>query len=327
MKASTMRAVTWTATAIVGAAGLSQGVLFWVHSKERLYAAQPGEIRQGLRETSKGQVVVRRKVDDYYAIKDVNVSGVAPAPEVAESQPASSPATVFNPLDKILSLRGTQVHETDPALSAAWVSWIDPQIADSVRQRRNVLREGDAFPEPYRSKWELRKIEVKRALFFNKDEAKEYVQKVPEFESAPTTSRPAGGSGVASAESSSRPAGYGVPAETKKVSETELWLSQRDYEDLERNGLEMMGREVQTAAYLDPKTRRPAGLRVTVIRPNSVASRFGLKEGDIVKELNGSAIRSTSDVYAYAQEHPGVKSVQLSIERYGRPITITYVLP
>ncbi|HKE01836.1 MAG TPA: PDZ domain-containing protein, partial [Planctomycetota bacterium] len=144
--------------------------------------------------------------------------------------------------------------------------------------------------------------------------------------SSPLTSRSGGGPGGASG-SSDRPAGYAVPAETKEANPHEWWLSQGDREYLETHGTDLLGREVQTAPYIDPKTRCPEALRVTVVRPGSMASKLGLREGDLVRAVNGTKIRSTSDVYGFAHDHPDVKSVDVTVERFGRPITLTYVLP
>jgi hypothetical protein len=279
--------------------------------------------------------VDRKKKEDYAPIERFNLRGVAPAKEVPTSAPADvAPTVQINPIDSVVRVRAVKLHESDPSQSAIYVNWIDPQIDKVEQRRRFMLRAGEAFPKPYDAKYRVKAIELTRVVYED-DAQKEFVQNVLESSSA-VTSRPGGsasapGRGVtgggALTQGPARPAGYEVPLETRKITEHEFWISEKEAEDLGKNGLDMIGREVQTAPYVDPKTKRAAGLRVTLVRPGSTPERFGLREGDIVKEMNGVGVKSTSDVYDYANQNPGVKSVIVTVERFGRPVTFTYVIP
>jgi type II secretory pathway component PulC len=328
VKASTLGAVLWTATALAAAAGISQFVLFWMHREERLRIVDVGSIRQGVRETARPKGALERPDRAFYdVITNVNVRGVAPPKPVEDVPVTSAPVAKINPLETVVRVRATQVHVANAGMSNALVSWLDTQISDSDRKNHILIKEGQAFPKPYDTSYRVKKIETDLVRFEDKAGA-EVTLTVQESPSPSAITRREGGpAGRAASGPSDRPANYSTPAETKQNTPNEFWLSEADRELLETQGTEMLGREIQTAPYIDPKTRRPEALRVTVVRPGSTASKLGLREGDLVKAVNGAKVRSTSDVYAFAHDNPDVKSVQVTIERFGRPITLTYVLP
>lgn len=329
MKASTIRLGTWIAAALVAGVGGWQLWLFLKERDKRLFAADVGTISQQLRAPKKQDQALRKPVEFYDPIRRVNVRGVEPPKPVPASMAASGPVIKFNPLESVVELKGTLLSSPDSKLSGAFVTWKDSQISEKDKKSRVLIYEGDAFPPPYHNKYKVSRIDA-RAMFVVDEMGKELEPlKLKELTLTMTSSRPGAGEsrpgGDLAAES--RPADYAPPTETTKKSETEYWVSADDAKKIADEGLDLIGREVHTAPYLDPKTKRPAGLRITLIRPNSVASKFGLKEGDVVRELNGTAIKSTSDIYTFSQENPTVKNLALSFERYGRTVTLNYVLP
>jgi len=330
MKASTIRLGTWLAAALVASVGVWQLVLFLKERDKRLFAADAGTISQQLRAPKKQDQTLRKAIDFYDPIRKVNVRGVEPPKPIDPSKLASSaPAIQLNPLETVVELKGTLLSAPDSKLSGAFVVWKDSQISEKDKKNRVLIFEGDAFPPPYDKKYKVARIDARAMIVVDENGKEMPALKLKELTLTMTSSRPGAGEsrpgGDLAAES--RPSDYAPPSETTKKSETEYWVSADDAKKIADEGLDLIGREVHTAPYLDPKTKRPTGLRITLIRPNSVASKFGLKEGDVVRELNGTPIKSTSDIYTFSQENPTVKNLALSFERYGRTVTLTYVLP
>ena len=70
---------------------------------------------------------------------------------------------------------------------------------------------------------------------------------------------------------------------------------------------------------------KPDGLKITQIRSGSIFSRLGLKNRDIVKEINGSSITNTDEIISlYKDLKPG-GHVALDISRKGEPKTLKYI--
>lgn len=68
------------------------------------------------------------------------------------------------------------------------------------------------------------------------------------------------------------------------------------------------------------------GLRLTEIKPNSILREMGLKDGDIVKSLDGKNFQRTHEVMSYYKSLPPSSSMTLEIVRDGKEKTITYNL-
>lgn len=328
MKASTIRLVLWAIMLPIAGFCVWQFVTFVFRGgkEARTNIKNAKQIHEGLRPPTKQIEQIRREKEFYKVIADVNVSGVAPkVEEKATSQPVdNTPKVVRNPLDSVLGLHGVGFDAEAPSTSVAFVYWKDEQIGKEDR-KKTILREGSAFPKPYADIYKVKSIRPD-SVIFSDEKGAEYSLVLVKSKTGITK-----GSG-----SSSRPAisivntpraDYAPPSETVKKTDSEYWLSPKDHEEISDKGLEMIGRDVHAVTYYDTKTKRPSGLRVARMRPDSLPAKLGLKESDIVREVNGSQIRSTADVYEYAKQNPNVKEVVLSVERFGRVMQITYVLP
>jgi serine protease Do len=62
----------------------------------------------------------------------------------------------------------------------------------------------------------------------------------------------------------------------------------------------------------------PSGVRIAEVDANSPASKAGLREGDIVVELDGERIRSARQFSRLVQESPEGRSVRLGVVREGK---------
>ena len=66
----------------------------------------------------------------------------------------------------------------------------------------------------------------------------------------------------------------------------------------------------------------PSGVRIEEVDPDSPASKSGLREGDIVVELDGERVRSARQFSRLIQETPEGRSVRLGVVRDGKRQTI-----
>jgi general secretion pathway protein C len=72
------------------------------------------------------------------------------------------------------------------------------------------------------------------------------------------------------------------------------------------------------------KDGKPDGLTLSHIRPNSIFKEMGLKNGDIVKGVNGKDIQSVDDALKFYENLKSSTSVELQIERKGEQLSIGY---
>jgi S1-C subfamily serine protease len=69
------------------------------------------------------------------------------------------------------------------------------------------------------------------------------------------------------------------------------------------------------------------GLRIDAVRSGSIGSARGIKEGDVIRSVNGIALNDLKDLQAL-RESPQMKSsktLSLDLERSGRRIQVQYI--
>ena len=72
------------------------------------------------------------------------------------------------------------------------------------------------------------------------------------------------------------------------------------------------------------KDGQPDGLAISRIKPGSFFSKLGLRDGDVVQEVDGSGIQSPDDILDLYQKLKSGSEVGLQIDRRGRQETINY---
>jgi general secretion pathway protein C len=69
---------------------------------------------------------------------------------------------------------------------------------------------------------------------------------------------------------------------------------------------------------------RPAGFRLTAVRPGSVLAGLGLQEGDLVAAINGLELTTAEQVLALYLKLKSASHLSVALERGGRRITTEY---
>ncbi|MBW2645359.1 MAG: PDZ domain-containing protein [Deltaproteobacteria bacterium] len=72
------------------------------------------------------------------------------------------------------------------------------------------------------------------------------------------------------------------------------------------------------------KGGRPDGFRLSQIKSNSVFTKMGFKNGDIVHGINNKPIRTTNDIVTFYQNLRSGEEISLEITRRGRKETLGY---
>jgi general secretion pathway protein C len=69
---------------------------------------------------------------------------------------------------------------------------------------------------------------------------------------------------------------------------------------------------------------RPAGLTLMAIKPDSIFRKMGMRNGDVLQQVDGSDIRSVDDVVNLYQQLGSADSVAVQIKRRGRLQDVTF---
>jgi general secretion pathway protein C len=88
----------------------------------------------------------------------------------------------------------------------------------------------------------------------------------------------------------------------------------------------MSGLLTQLRAVAEVRDGRPAGFRLFQIRDGSLFSRLGLRDGDVVQRVNGSAIADPAALLAFLKRLQTEPRVALDIVRRDAPRTLVYDL-
>ena len=83
---------------------------------------------------------------------------------------------------------------------------------------------------------------------------------------------------------------------------------------------------VLTGAFALGTTAPTGQVRISDVRAGSPAEAAGLRADDIVREVDGQAVRSSRDLVLYTREHRG-QEIALSVDRNGRPLQAVKVVP
>jgi general secretion pathway protein C len=300
------------------AAGVYIGAdLFWAILGSRLDTGSrlPPTTRFAAAETAE-----RRPFQQYAVIQERNLFG---ARGRAASTPAPRPPPAAAPTRQPLALKlvGTVVGGSEYTYAV---------IEDLSSKRQELYRLGDLVKEA-----KLVEITRNRVVLDNRGRREELVS----FE------KPEGGAPPAEAPLPTlggprRPAPMPQEPREGAPEQPEQAQPQADNEvPIERLGentwrisrealveqLDNLG-GLMTDARLTPhfNAGQPDGFMLSNLPPDSVLARMGLRNGDIMKGVNGQKFGSLEDVLQIYQQLQSEPMLQLEIERGSRPETLTY---
>lgn len=109
----------------------------------------------------------------------------------------------------------------------------------------------------------------------------------------------------------------------EKVSETEYTIEQEEINDVMGNLS-----KVATQARIVPsfKNGKPNGFKLFSIKPGSLYTKIGLRNGDVVQRINGYDMDSPDKALEVYQKLQDSKSITVEIQRRGKPMTMSYTI-
>ena len=70
--------------------------------------------------------------------------------------------------------------------------------------------------------------------------------------------------------------------------------------------------------------READGFKIFEIKPASIFARLGVRNGDIVKEVNGLQLTGIDQAYQALSALQNESAIQINLVRRNKPITLTY---
>jgi hypothetical protein len=265
-----------------------------------------------------GVAVVRRPFSDFALLSSLNVTGLLPPPEADSGYVAPPPPPLVGPADirlVYLSLGTPPFAYLVPAGSPVQaVSAGQPQIAGSL------YTVGDRFRLPNKAGVELELLAIR-------DEEVE-IGIIGKEDGAFTLRRE-----VADADLSQIEAGEGqvavaiqFPARTTAVGVDLYDVGTDDLAELE----EMSEDQLMASVRTQPKygeDGRVLGQRVTSINESSPLRRFGLRENDVVLDVNGVSAGDRAELVRRLRALGPTEELTVRVERLGSVRTYTYRIP
>ena len=113
-----------------------------------------------------------------------------------------------------------------------------------------------------------------------------------------------------------------VPAAgVKMISETEFLIDQNEVESAMNNINQLLTQIRVVPSFQDGK---PNGFKVFAIKPDSLFSKVGLKNGDVIQKVNGRDISSPETALQAFQDLRNEKSISVEMLRRGGPQSLRY---
>ncbi|WP_224369494.1 type II secretion system protein GspC [Hyalangium versicolor] len=230
-----------------------------------------------------------------------------PEPEPVVQEP-SSPAPVDDNADPVKS--GLRVKLLGTLVSVDKY-WSFASVQDMVSQRSQTYMVGDRIQNA-----EIIDIQRERVIIINNGR-KEFIDGQPGDGSAPAptfTPPPA----VAAA---TPPPNNGLGTGIRATSENEYEVPRGEIDKTLANLNEVAMQARIVPAFKDGQAQ---GFKLFSIRPDSIYSKIGVQNGDVIRRINGFDLNSPEkalEVYSKLKES---SRIEIEIERNGAPIRKTY---
>ena len=250
---------------------------------------------------------------------ELNWTGKKPPPPPPPPVKADEkPTRVVKPIEDLLMVLYIQVDSTDSAESMALARAVDPKLVPNGETNLK-LHEGDSLTGY--SYWEVAAVESEGVRFRYVVQDDEDPGREDEWALPPTPTEGQivevgeGGEVLAptfqSQISEAAPGTYSAsrPQRTIEVSPGRYRLGEEDLTEIGENYLDILGNELRTRPWRNPKTGEWGGIQISSVAPGSIASQHGAQDGDIVISINGHPVNSPNEAISYAKQNKDVYSV------------------
>ena len=220
-----------------------------------------------------------------------------------DGQNAENPLMSTAPLKKTelsVKLIGTVVSAPETSFAV---------IEDQKAGKQELFRIDDMIQDV------ARVLQISRCRVVVLREGSQEILECPEDEQ-----RRAPGGGAALSQQASPPDG-GDANTVKKVSETEYLIDESEVHNALENINELITQVRVVPNFQDGKAN---GFKVFAIKPNSIFSKIGLKNGDVIQKINDREITTPDKAFQAFQDLRSEKSLAVEIVRRGGPQTLNY---
>ena len=339
MNAARLKILLWLAS--LGVAGyLGWFVYDFLDRQEQLSKSVSTDEQTAVLESVEEPEPPKEDVVDYGIVRSVYHSmdwtGTPPPPPPDPSKANEGPKELpKTPVSDLLAVILIQVDTRKPERSLAYVRYKDPALEAASKDLEDiVLRPGETLAGQY-SHVEVEAIELEGVRFkFNGEEGRESElvtaltypgDKIDIVPVGPDGPQVPEGSGMISQAETFVP--Y-RPERTVQVRKNEWLIGTLDAEEFGQNYSSILSRDISYKPYKNPKTRQVEGLRVTRVRSGSVPEQYGISEGEILKSINGYAVKSSSDAISYVKKNADTTDLWTAVFlKNGVEVTRTYRSP
>jgi general secretion pathway protein C len=101
------------------------------------------------------------------------------------------------------------------------------------------------------------------------------------------------------------------------------WVIDRGQVEQSLDNLSQLITEVRVVPNLNAE-RQADGFKIFEVKPASIFARLGVRNGDIIKEVNGLQLNGIDQAYQALSAMQNETSVQINLVRRNKPVTLTY---
>ncbi len=313
MSVTQLKVLSWLASLALG------GYLLWTGFT--FYQEQPA-LQEAISEEEQLKVLnsveapepPRDDVVDYARVQTtfhaLNWTGEAPPPPPKPEEEDKPKEVPKKPVSELLKVLLVQVDTDAPASSMAYVSYTDPSLIQGATfQDDYILREGDKLGVPWEA-IEVASIQADGVHFrFTDDpEREEEIVNPQDYAGEKGYIVRVGPDGViepARRPNIQRASPSGpiiIPAESMLIGK-DHWLIGLDDRQLMADNYPKILAEIGYKKHRDPKTGDVDGIELTDVPKGSFAAKYGAKEGQIIKSINGHPVTSVNEAISYAKQN------------------------
>ena len=338
MNIAQLKGLSWFA-ALVAGAGLGWYVWDFAQSREEMQRSPNARISEVLNNIPPPAAKEDRLVDYQRLLGGVvklDWTG-QPPPEpivVSDGPTGPEPPPPKTPVSDLLRVVYIQVDTALPRRSLAMVSFKNAQLAAAAGDYA-PLRVDDRLPADFS---DVRVVEINpNAVVFGFDEEGREHERLGPVEFSSTTTIVMVGEGgarlpVAYAFQDATPE-YVVRTwneDTIEIRPGEFRVGTRDAELIGEGWSEVLANDVRHSRWRNPRSGRYEGIYVSDIKYGSVAAKFGIKSGDIIKSINGHAVTSSQEAISFVKQEVKDKVIEkwyVVVESLGKDHTIVITTP
>jgi general secretion pathway protein C len=108
----------------------------------------------------------------------------------------------------------------------------------------------------------------------------------------------------------------------RQIAENSYVVDKREVQNAQSN-MNQLITQIRVTPNMGPKGEAD-GFKIFSIRPMSLFSKMGLRNGDVVKEVNGIPLSGIDQAYQALQSAQNEPAIQVNIIRNGSPQTLSY---